>query len=331
MSGENRMKILVNMPIGSIRDSFMDEKTIERLKRIGDVSFNETIENKIPNLAGIDVLITGWGHPKIMTKDLTPELKLIAHTGGTVAPIAELDVWDTGITVLSGNRYYAESVAEGTLAYMLFALRNMGFYSSELKHGIWHPDAETEGLLDQTVGIVSVGAISKNIMRMGKVFRLKFKVFSTHPDTALATELGFEYASLEEIFSECKIVSIHTAANSATENMINKDLLKLLKHGSVLINTARGMVLDEEALVEELKTGRFRAVLDVYKKEPLDKHTPFLKLDNVTLFPHQAGPTFDRRILITNYLIDDIERYIKGVPVCNEITKEMAKGMTQNG
>jgi len=335
------MRIFVAMPRGHVRDSYMDEATINRFKALG-AKFNETDKQLteaefMEEMKTTDVLVTGWGHLDIkahMVKD-TP-LKLIVHTGGSVGALTEQPLFDLGIRVLTGNDYFAESVAEGTLAYCLYALRKMPQYSVPLstraQWGGEDADGGTEGLLDQTVGIVSLGAISKHVIRMGKAFRLKFKVYSTRRDEKLAAEMGFTYADLDEIFTTCKIVSVHTAASAATRHMINRDLLSLLKPHQILINTSRGMVIDEAAMAEMLQQKRFRAVLDVFSQEPLPAGHPLIGLENAMLFPHCGGPTIDRRVHITNGLIDNVISFANGEAglLPNEVTKEVAARMTVN-
>ena len=334
------MRIFVSMPNNHVRASYMDEAVINRFKALG-ATFNETnMQLTVDELKEVfkttDILVTGWGHQDI-TADMvkgTP-LKLIVHTGGSVGALTEPALYEDGIRVLTGNDYFAESVAEGTLAYCLYAMRKMPDFSFALsKEGIWNPEdgMSTEGLLDQTVGIISLGAISKHVIRMGKAFRLKFKVFSTRRDEALAKEMGFTYADMDEIFTTCKIVSIHTAASPATRHMIDRRLLSLLKPHQVLINTSRGMVVDEDALAEMLHERRFRAVLDVFNQEPLPAGHPLINAPGAMLFPHCGGPTVDRRVYITNGLLDDIEVFMKGnAPMLpNEVSKETASRMTKN-
>ena len=121
---------------------------------------------------------------------------------------------------------------------------------------------------------------------------------------------------------------MHTAKNPETFHMINKKHFDMLMDGAIFINTSRGAVIDEKALIEALKENRFKALLDVYEKEPPEKEYELLKLDNVMLFPHMAGPTYDMRERITRYLIDDAVRFEKGEALQNEITKEIALQMT---
>ncbi len=326
------MKIFVDVTIPDVLTSFFTQEVKEKLAKTGEVVYN-TGESPLSGkelanaLKGVDVLITGWNHPTI-TKDDLGDVKLIVHTGGSVGGIIDLSVYDTDVRVLSGNRYYAESVAEGTLSYMLMALRKMGEYSSALKNNGEWLQPRNEGLLDKTIGIVSLGQISRHLIPMLKVFRTKIKVYSTTPDQEEAKALGFEYAELDEIFSTCDIVTVHTAKCPETDNMINDRHFKLLKDGALFINTSRGSVIDENSLIENLKENRFTAVLDVYQTEPLPSSSELRNLENVILFPHHGGPTFDRRKYITLLLIDDIVRFFNGQDTENTIPREVAEKMT---
>ena len=326
------MKIFVNIPEGFRNNSFITPAIKDYLKKVGEVTYNNSSSPLGGDELGYalkdaDVVITGWGQP-IISKENIGNVKLIVHTGGTVGGIVDIGVFDLGVTVISGNNYYAESVAEGTLSYMLYALRNMGHYGSIIKNGEWTWEARTEGLIGQSVGIVSYGAISSRLIPKLRLFTDKIKVYSTHEDEALAKREGFSYATLDEIFSTCKIVSVHTAKNPETYHMINKKHFDMLRDGALFINTSRGAVIDEQALIEALKENRFKALLDVYETEPLKEDNELRSLSNVMLFPHMAGPTYDMRERITGYLIDDIVRFEKGEKLRNEITKEVAIQMT---
>ena len=326
------MKIFVNMIDDPTTKSFIPDYIREKLYSMGEVEFNDTDhrfagEELAEHLPDKDVLITGWGQPLIKKEDLG-SVKLIMHTGGSVGGIVDIGVFDTDVKVISGNAYYAESVAEGTLAYMLFALRDMAKYSNALsKEGKWLP-THTEGLLDQTVGIVSLGAISRRLIPMLSMFRVKLKVYSTSKDMEFAKKWNFEYTDLDDIFSTCKVISVHTAKCPETDNMINDHHFKLIQPGSIFINTSRGSVIDEQALIENLKENRFKAVIDVYQSEPLTAESGLVGLDNSMLFPHQGGPTFDRRKFITDFLLDDVKCFFEGKEMKNLITKEVAEKMT---
>ncbi len=236
-------------------------------------------------------------------------LKIVAHTGGTVAGLAPLPVFDRGIRVLSGNDIYAESVAESVIAYALTALRDIPKFQNELLHDGWsHPGWYNEGLLDQSVGLIGFGAVARHTVKLLKPFRNPIKVWADFLTPEDEERWGIKKVTAEEIFTTCKIISLHTALTPETFHSIDRRLLEMIPDGAVFINTARGKIIDEAALTEELKKQRFKAVLDVYEQEPLPMDSGLRGLPNVTLIPHMGGPTIDRRKAVTECLISEIRR-----------------------
>ena len=280
-----------------------------------------------------DVIMTGWDHISMEAEYLKDtNVKLIAHTGGSVGDVARASLWEAGYKVLSGNEMFAESVAEGALAYILMALRRMPHYVEDMKDGGWRSPhlIATDGLLDQTVGLVGMGTISKYLMKFLKPFHTKLKLYSSHLiDEELLKEYNATQASMEEIFATCKVVSLHSALNDKTRGMIGKEQFDLLQEDAIFINSARAAIVREEDLMAALAENRFRAVLDVYYQEPLPVDSPLRTMDNVYLLPHMAGPTGDRRPYITKNLADDIERFFNGEPLQYEITAKFAQRMTK--
>ena len=141
---------------------------------------------------------------------------------------------------------------------------------------------------------------------------------------------GLTQVSLEELFSESEIITLHTPLIDATHHLIGKELLGMIKPGALFVNTSRGAVVDEAALVEELKTGRFRAFLDVYEKEPVKPGNPLLELDNVIMMPHMAGPTVDLRQVITKDLLIESAGFIdRGEPLAHEVLRARVEQMSR--
>ncbi len=329
------MNILVSMH-ESLRKIFFESDIYKSLEALGNISYNETGRNYNPvemkeALKNTDIVITGWGQTKITSEIAGERLKLVAHTGGSVGPIVDGGLYDSCVKVVSANEIFACSVAEGVMAYILCELRNLNTYSTALKNSIWTPNGQlkTRSLKGRTIGIVSLGRISSYLLDFLKPFNVKIKLYSTRPSEEKSKQYGFEYASLDEVFSSCDIVSVHTAANDETHHMIDEKLLKLLKPGSIFINTSRGNVVDEEALIRQLEEERFSAVLDVYAKEPLSENSKLLKLPNVTLYPHMAGPAADLKTFITSEIVKEIYNFTNGIALSYEISKEIYMGMTQ--
>ena len=333
------MKLFVSIPrTVNAWKRFMTEDARAYLEERFDVSYFPLDRLPKPEEVALyakdaDVIMTGWGHPMIDAAMLegTP-VKLIAHTGGSVADYVAPDVYEKGIKVISGNDLFAESVAEGVLGYMLLGLRKMVDYIEDTREGNWHSEkcGPSEGLLGQTVGLVGMGTITKNLIPMLKPFGVKLKLYSGYPiNPEYLAENNAVQASLEEIFATCKVVSIHSALNERTMGMIGKEHFDLLQDGAVFLNTARGAIIREDEMIEALKENRFMAVLDVYCKEPLELDSPLRSLRNVYCMPHQGGPTNDRTPAITKLLADDVLRFAEGKPLRYEISGEFAKRMTK--
>ncbi len=329
------MKILVTLPKDQIRDTFIPQEVAEKIKSLGETIWNDskellTADELHEMLCDVDVCITGWGCCKFngYVLENANKLKIIAHTGGTVASIVSEPLFEKGIKVISGNNLYAESVAEGVIAYMLSSLRNIPYYAHKMTLDGWEKNPYSEGLIGQTVGLIGFGMITKHLVRMLKPFNVKVKVYSRHLREETIKEYGLESASMEEIFKTCKVISIHSALRPETHHIIDRKLLSMIPEGSILVNTARGSIIDEKALEEELETRRFKAVLDVFEVEPLPNESKLRKLSNVILIPHMGGPTVDRRKFVTLALIEDIKRYFNGEGLKNEITREYASVMT---
>ena len=333
------MKLFVSIPrTVNAWKRFMTEESRAYLEERFEVSYFPLDRLPKPEEVALyardaDVIMTGWGHPMIDAAMLEgTSVKLIAHTGGSVADYVAQDVYEKGIKVISGNDLFAQSVAEGALGYMLLGLRKMVDYIEDTRAGNWHSDKcpPTEGLLGKTVGLVGMGAITKNLIPMLKPFGVKLKLYSGYPiDPEYLAQNNAVQASLEEIFSTCAVVSVHSALNERTKGLIGKAHFDMLQDGAIFLNTARGAIIREDEMIEALKENRFMAVLDVYCKEPLELDSPLRRLKNVYCIPHQGGPTNDRTPVVTMRLADDILRFADGIPMQYEIKAEYAKRMTR--
>lgn len=330
------MNILVTLP-ESIRKTFIPEDVACKIEQMGNVIWNNkgsnyTEEELREKIKDIDVCITGWGVPKFTARVLenANRLKLVAHTAGTVANFVSDELYAKGVRVVSANKIFAESVAEAVIAYLLAALRDIPYYVNMMKSGGWKAeDFYNRGLLDQTVGLVGFGEIPRYLVSMLKPFRVKIKAFDKFVDAEEMAKYGVEKVDIEDIFAGCPIISIHLPATKETYHMIDRQLLKLIQDDAILVNTARGSVIDENALIEELKLKRFKVVLDVYEREPLPDDSPLRKMDNALLIPHMGGPTVDRRKYATLAVLDDIDNFINNRPLVHEITAERAARMTR--
>lgn len=330
-----QIKILVSIPDGEVRDSFFSEELRVRLERLGCVEWNANAEQYgeeelAEKLRGVDICISGWGNTPFHEKTLkyADKLKLIAHIGGSVRPMVGDTAFERGIRVCSGNRVFAESVAEGVLAYMLCSLRRIGEYEARMATGEWPSLIGTRGLLGRSVGLVGYGMIAEYLVKFLKPFGCRIMVSSRHISAEELAEAGIEAAAAEEIFRTCDIVSLHSSLTAKTKHSIGPDLLNSMKDGALLVNTARGALIDEEALVLVLQKRLVWAALDVFETEPLPMDSPLRECERVLLMPHAAGPTADRRYVVTSHVLDDIGRFLNGEPLDCEIDFARAGTMT---
>ncbi len=324
------------MPTNPQSESFLTPKAMEQLRSLGEVEQNPydrqlSVEEVVEFAGNADVLITSWGSCKYYKKDIEklPDLKMIAHAGGTVAPVVAPDVYETDVKVISGNDVFAKSVAEGCLCYILAALRRLEHYMGVMREGGFRTDVfENRGLFGKKVGIVGFGAIARHLLELIRWFDLEILIYSSHLTNEEAAIYGARTASLEEIFSECDVISIHASNTEKTRGMITRELMESMKSDALLVNTARGAVIDEPAMFELLLAGRFYAALDVYAQEPPAPDAPIRRCKNALLMPHMGGPTMDMRGVVTTELCKDIARMQKGEPLHYEISAAAARRMT---
>lgn len=334
------MNVFVSIPQNTeVNRSFFPEWIRDYLAERCDVKYSPLDRQIVPEemvqyAADADVIITGWGHPTI-TKEMVAKtnVHLVVHTGGSVGSLIDPDIYDIGVRVISGNDLYADSVAEGTLAFMMAMLRQIPDYVDNIRNGGWNFQENcTEGLYNQRIGIIGFGAISKRVVQLLRPFNVNIKIYSGYPiDEQFLHDNNAKQVTLDELFSTCRIVSLHSSMNEKNRGLIGKEHFERMENGAIFINTARGAVVREEEMIEELKKQRIRAVLDVFCQEPLPVNSPLRRLPNVYCIPHKAGPTYDRRAFVTKCLIDDIVRFENKDDLSLEIKKEYSKRMTVGG
>lgn len=330
------MKIYVSIPNNKTGNTFVTEKAMAELERVGEVTRNMTekqpdADDIVRDAYDADVIVCGWGSI-MFTKEVTdrlPNLKMIAYTGGSMSGTVDESVYKKGIVTLTGNYIFAKSVAEGCLAYLLCSLRELERYMKQVRSGGWNENWTNRGLFGKKIGIVGFGEIAKNFVEMLRPFDMEILINSGHMTDGQAAELGARKATREEIFETCDIVSLHMGLNEKTKYSINRELMEKLRPDSILMNTARGEVVDEKVMEELLEEGRFFAMLDVFSQEPLPADSKLRRFPNVMLTPHLGGPTIDMREYIVCQFAKDIAAFKENKPMENEIGLEAVSRMTK--
>jgi len=335
-------KAYITIPKGNTYDTFVTEAALDAWKSFCEVESNpydhQLSGDEICELAkDADIIVSGWGTASYTEEMMAklPNLKIMAYTGGSSAHVSpDGSLFEHGVKLVSGNEYFAKSVAEACLCYTICALRKVGQYYTETKQSGWYTSEwSNRGLYAKKVGIVGYGAISKYFCELLKPFTNDILVYSGHLSAEKAAELGLKKAELAEIFSTCDVVSIHSALKPETVGFINKELMSMMKQDAVLVNTARGAVVDEVAMIELLREEKIYAALDVYSLEaPLSGPlTELQTLDRAFLMPHMGGPTIDMRGILTAALAKEVEEYLKnGTPMMSEVKSAMVKNMSRD-
>jgi len=333
-----KLKGFVSLQHGEARETFFTKRSIERLSEYVDLTFTDsTVPLKTEQLCeelkgkGYEVILNGWGTAPIDANVLeaAPELKLVAYTAGSCAAFVTDEMFERGVTLIGGNKVFAMSVAEAAIGYMMFSLRNIEYYLNSVRTGGWRADDRANGgLFHKRIGIVGYGTIGKYVAQYLQPFTPELYIYDKFVPRETIEKMG-KYSTLEEIFEECDIITLHLAKNPGTFGMISRELLEKLRPNQLLVNTARGAIIDEAAMRELLVQGRFRAALDVFVKEPLAPDDPLRTCPNVMIQPHKGGPTIDMREVVTFELTKDIGRFIRGEQLEHSISLEYARQMTQ--
>jgi len=287
-------------------------------------SFDDDRARRI--LAETDILITGWGSPYVGREVLAaaPRLRLIAHAAGTVKGIIDEQIFDAGIAVTHAAEANSIPVAEFTLAAIIFAgkqvFRFRDLYVTERNRDRTHAMQRLAiGNYRRTVGIVGASRIGRRVIELLRPFEYRVLLFDPTVDTAEAISLGTEKADLPTLIKQSDIVSVHAPSLPSTRHMIGAEELSLMKDGATLINTARGALIDEAALLKTLATWRIDAIIDVTDPEIPEKASAFYDLPNVFLTPHIAGAVGLERGRLGDMVVDEIERFVKSEPLLYQI------------
>ena len=293
---------------------------LERLRTIGEVRLYDSDatdpKTLIDRLREADVALNIRGRTLFTAEALRacPKLKLISIWGTGTDNVDLPAAAARGVTVTNTPGANAIAVAEHTLALMLAVAKQLVPADQAMRLGGW-PRNLVPQLRGKRLGLVGTGLIGREVAAMAKGLGMEVVAWTFHPSVRLADSLGLRYVELDELLETSDIVSLHLRATPETRHFLNRARLAMLKPGAILVNTARGALIDEAALVECLQEKRIAcAGLDVFEAEPLPAGHPLLGLPNVLLTPHAAGMTPE---VIQNGLamaVENIENFQKGSP-----------------
>ena len=277
-------------------------------------------------LAETEVLVTGWGCPMLTPETLraAPHLKLIAHAAGTVKFTVDPTAYTTGIRVTHAAEANAVPVAEFTVASILFANKRMFelrdlYRADPTRRSSYHLMDQPIGNFRRTVGLVGASRIGRKVAAMLSGFDFRILLYDPFVQAEDPIARQVELVDLDTLMARSDVVSVHAPSLPSTRNMIGARQLRLMPDGAAFINTARGALVDEAALVAELQTGRIHAVIDVTDPEIPPPESPLFSLPNVFLTPHVAGAIGTERARLGLMVVEEIERFARGEAMLYEI------------
>jgi phosphoglycerate dehydrogenase-like enzyme len=274
-----------------------------------------------PAVAAADILLGSWGMPRLDPAFLAgaPRLRAVCYAAGSVKGFVTDASYARGITVTTAMHANAVPVAEVTLALVILAgkqwfrcqdlIRAHGRAGFDLAHAVDH-----SGNFAITVGLVGFGAIARLVQERLRALDVRTLVHDPHAGEAAIRAAGAEPATLDQLARGCEVVSVHAPDIDATAGMFGAAFFAAMKDGAAFINTARGRLVDEPALIAALRGGRIHAYLDVTHPEPPAADSELYRLPNCWLTPHRAGSSAGEIRRMGRLAVDEALRVLAGEP-----------------
>ena len=280
------------------------------------------IKDKIQNC---DVVVSGYAPVTKEIMDTSSELKIIGISRGGPVNVDHESATEKGIKVLKAVGRNAESVADQTLGFIISESRFISRHNSDIKSGVYFKNIEKDGrskhlgsynwveLNGKTLGLVGYGQVGMRVAKRAHAFDMKVIVYDPYIPAEVLEKDGCTSVELDYLLMESDFVSIHAKLTPETKHLINRETLATMKKTSVLVNTARGEIVDEKALYDALKNNIIAsAALDVVEEDPIKPDNPLIELDNITLTPHTAGRSPDTEMRGYKQIAKQVINYLNG-------------------
>ncbi len=280
-------------------------------------------------LTDADACITSWGVAQLDAEVIehSPGLRAMAHMGSSVKRFVSDAFWERNIRLTSAGVMLARDVAETTLGMMIVGRKRIIPLSQHLREGGWRDSPtwdrwDARELTRSTVGIIGASNVGRHVISLLGSFEVEILVYDPYLSGDEAAGMGVTKVELSELLHRSHTVSLHCPSVESTYHILDAEALATMRDDALLINTARGDLIDESALVTELSKGRFFAFLDVSDPEPPALDSPLRALDNVVLTPHTAG-CIENCARMGELAVDELRRFFAGEPPVYEITRAM--------
>ena len=244
-----------------------------------------------------------------------PELRVLSLWGTGTDHVDLSAAREHGVVVTNTPGVSAVAMAEHALALMLAVARDIPRIDAKTRKGAW-PRGFVTQLHGKTLGVVGLGAIGLQTARIAKGIGMRVIAWTRTPEDKPLAELGIELVELDDLYRQSDVVSLHVRLTPETSGMVGRQQLAAMKSSAILVNTARGAVVDEAALVEALRGETIRgAGLDVFEQEPMPENHPLASLPNVVLTPHSGGVTAEALETGLRLAVDNVFAAMRGKPM----------------
>lgn len=309
-----------------LEETLFNDAARQELNNYCDVlSWTPTQERPYPDS---DILLASWGCPKFNNEFLEgmPSLKMVAYAAGTVKKIVSDEFWTRDIKITSAAAANATAVAEYTVAAMVFMAKNVRHgaeeYKDDNKQKFLTLRDMPRGFNDLNVGLVGASHVGREVVRLLKSYNVQIGVYDPYLTYDDAATLGVQKMELNDLMTWSDVVSIHAPKLPETVGLIGREQFSLMKDGSFFINTARGTIVDYQALAEITPQKNIEVVLDVTDPdEPLVADSPLRRLRNIMITPHIAGSRGNEQQLMGTLAIEEIIRYVTGKPLQHAVAQ----------
>jgi phosphoglycerate dehydrogenase-like enzyme len=320
--------------------SFFDERRRRRLSRFSRWTLlpNHSYDAAtISRLAGAEALITTWDTPYLSAETVKHlrSVRIISHCGGEVKKRFERSLFRR-LVIVNTPEPMAKPTAELGAAFLLYAARNIDHYrdalrkrSNRIYDEVHITGGATSSLLGREVGMIGFGRIGRALVEMLRGFDVRWRVYDPFASRKLPVGVHVKFGSLNEVLKRSSLLTVTAAATERTRHLLNRERLAMLQEGSVVINIARGSLIDLVSLTREVESGRLRCALDVSDpEEPLPVNHPLRTLPGAMVTPHIGGGGRHTRGEMADAAIDELQRFFNGEPVQHRVTTRMLGRMT---
>ena len=293
----------------------------------------QTVAENPALLAEAEVILSGWGCPQFTEEllALLPRLRAVFYGAGSIRGIVTEAFWARQISITTATIANGVPVSEFTIAHIILGLKRYWQHVQRFREtGEWWEHLPVAGAYGSTVGLISLGTIGQMVAERLKSYGVNVIAYDPFVTQETAAALGVRLCSLEQVFRQADVVSLHTPWLPETEGLITGAHFAAMKAGATFINTARGAVVREAEMIAVLQQRPdLYALLDVTYPEPPAADSPLMRLPNVTISPHIAGALQGECLRNGQSMVDELKRFLNGEPLRYIVSRERAARMAQ--